>query len=63
MFKKLNEKERKEFTERYFKVWGDDIVEVTCFEYNDFKSYLVNGHYLLAIYNNRIETLDFQEFI
>lgn len=63
MYKKLNEKERREFTERYFKEWGDDIVEVTCFEYDSFKSYLVNGHYLLAVYKDKIKTLDLQFII
>ncbi len=60
MYKKLNEKELNDFVERYFKEWKDDIIEVTCFEYNDFKSYLVNQHYILAIYKDRVETLDLQ---
>ena len=62
MFKKLNKYELNHFVERYMPEWKGDIFEVKAFKYNDFKSYLINGHYLLAIYKDRVEHLDFQEF-
>lgn len=60
MFKKLNEKEMNDFIERYMPEWKKDIFKVTSFEYASFKSYLVNEHYLVAIYDGKVETLDFQ---
>lgn len=51
------------FVEKYMPEWKGDIFEVTSFEYEKFKSYLVNQHYLLAIYEGKIETLDFQKFM
>lgn len=62
MFKRLNEKEMYEFVERYMSEWEGDIFEVISYEYANFKSYLVNEHYLVATYNRKVETLDFQEF-
>lgn len=44
--KELNEKELKEFVEKYFKPWGKDIKKVTYVEYKNHIEYLVNGHYL-----------------
>ena len=62
MFKVLNKNELNEFVERYMPEWKEDIFEVNCFDLHFFKGYLVNGHYFIAIYKDRVETLDFQEF-
>lgn len=42
MYKLLNEKELKEFVNKYFKEWGDDIVKVTMISYNKVEEYLIN---------------------
>lgn len=62
MFKKLNEVELERFVDEYLPEWKGDIFSVTSFEYEGFKSYLVNEHYLVATYNGKVETLDFQQF-
>ena len=52
MYKKLNEKERKEFIKKYFVEWGDDIRKVTMISYNGINEYLINDTVLFLEKDN-----------
>ncbi len=49
MFTILNEKERKDFINKYFKVWEKDIWKVSRISYNNIDEYLINEHYLFLV--------------
>ncbi len=48
MLKKLNEGEIKQFLERYSIEIDEEILDVSFLEMFGFKSFLINGHYLIA---------------
>jgi len=60
MFYILNEKEVRDFTEKYLPMWQDDIIKVSRIEYNNISEYLVNDHYLITIYKDRVVEKDLQ---
>ena len=47
--KTLNEVQRKNFIDKYFKEWGKDIYKVSIVEYDDMYEYLINDHYLFCL--------------
>ena len=49
MYKILNEKERKKFVNKYFKIWEKDIWKVSSLTYDNHTEYLINEHYLFVI--------------
>ena len=61
MYKKLNKKQIKRFAKKYLKDWQNDIYEVSLLKYNGIKEYLVNEHYFVLVYNNKIIEKDLQE--
>ncbi len=58
MLKKLNENEVKQFLERYSSYLKEDVQDVNCLETFGLKTFLVNGHYLIADNNGNIGTTD-----
>ena len=49
--KTLNRIELKEFTNKYFRVYGDDIRKVTYIIYDDITEYLINEHFIYKVNN------------
>ena len=49
MYKILNEKERRKFVNKYFRIWKNDIWKVSCLTYKNHKEYLINEHYLFNL--------------
>lgn len=47
--KNLNRIEIKEFVDKYFKLYGNDIRKVSYIVYDDKTEYLINNHYLFII--------------
>ncbi len=58
MLKKLNEVEIENFTKRYSNYLKEDVQDVNCLEMFGLKTFLVNGHYLIADNNGNIGTTD-----
>lgn len=58
MLKKLNENEIRNFIERYSSYLKEDIIDVSCLEMFGLKTFLVNGHYLIADNNGNIGVTD-----
>lgn len=61
MYKKLNKKQIKRFVEKYLSEWKNDIYDVSLLKYENVKEYLVNEHYLVTIYKDRVIEKDLQE--
>ena len=53
MFKVLNEEEKQNFVEQYFKEWKKDIWKVSLLSVNNIDEYLVNEHYLFLVKNGK----------
>ena len=49
MYKILNQEELKDFVNKYFKEWGNDIKKVSMISYKGINEYLVNEHYLFTV--------------
>lgn len=47
--KNMNRVELKEFVNKYFKEYGNDIRKVSYIVFDDKTEYLINNHYLLII--------------
>ena len=47
----LVDNELESFIEKYFPMWGQDILTVSYEKFEDKKKYTVNGHYILTIKN------------
>ena len=62
MYKKLNKKQIKRFVKKYLKDWKNDIYEVRLLKSNGIKEYLVNEHYFIIVYKNKIIEKDLQEY-
>ncbi len=62
MYKKLNKKQIKRFVKKYLKDWKNDIYEVSLLKSNGIKEYLVNEHYFIIVYKNKIIEKDLQEY-
>lgn len=60
MYCMLNEKEIKEFSEKYLPLWSNSISEVSKTEYDGIYEYLVNDHYIVTVYPDHTEELDLQ---
>lgn len=60
MYRELNEKEVKEFTNMYLKEWEGDILEVSVIEYNNIREYMVNHHLLVVVRGKRVKMIDLQ---
>ena len=58
MLKKLNEVEIENFTKRYSNYLKEDVQDVNCLEMFGLKTFLVNGHYLIADNNGNIGVTD-----
>ncbi len=58
MLRKLNENEIKNFIERYSSYIKEDAQDVNCLEMFGLKTFLVNGHYLIADNNGNIGVTD-----
>lgn len=61
MYRKLNSKEVKLFTNKYLKEWNSDIKEVSMLTYRLTKEYLVNSHYLVIVRPFKVTHKDLQE--
>ncbi len=59
MLKKLNENEIENFIERYSSYLKEDVQDVNCLETFGLKTFLINGHFLIADNNGKIKTTDF----
>ena len=60
MFYRLTKKEINDFCDKYLPEWKQDIVEITRIDYNGVYEYLINGHYLLIFYKDKIVAKDLQ---
>ncbi len=58
MLKKLNEVEIENFTKRYSNYLKEDVQDVNCLEMFGLKTFLVNGHFLIADNNGNIGVTD-----
>lgn len=61
MYKKLNKNQIQKFAEKYLSEWKNDIYDVSLLKYENVKEYLVNEHYLITIYKDRVIEKDLQE--
>lgn len=62
MYKKLNKKQIKRFAQRYLPDWVNDIYEVSLLKYARVKEYLVNEHYFVVVYKDKVVEKDLQEY-
>lgn len=61
MYRELNSKEVKSFTNKYLKEWESDIKNVSVIKYRLTKEYLVNEHYLVIVKPFKVIHKDLQE--
>ena len=61
MYKKLNKKQIKRFAKKYLSNWANDIHDVSLLKCDGIKEYLVNEHYFVIVYKDKIIEKDLQE--
>lgn len=49
MYTVLNEEEKSQFVNKYFKEWGNDIYKVSKITYKNITEYLINEHYIFQV--------------
>lgn len=47
--KYMSKEEMREFADKYFKGFANNIFKISYFEYNNKTEYLINDHYLLVV--------------
>ena len=63
MYRKLNKKQVKRFAKKYLPDWQDDIYKISLLKSSGIKEYLVNEHYFVIVYKNKVVEKDLQEYI
>ena len=63
MYRKLNKKQVKRFAKKYLPDWQDDIYKISLLKSSGIKEYLVNEHYFVIVYKNKVVGKDLQEYI
>ncbi len=61
VYYELSKKEIKQFAKQYLPMWENDIVKVTRISYKGVTEYMVNDHYLIILYKNKVIGKDLQE--
>lgn len=61
MYRKLNKKQIKRFAKKYLPDWQNDIYKVSLLKSCGIKEYLVNEHYFVIVYKNKVIEKDLQE--